>query len=204
VAGLISGPVDSLQWGAKERAADFFDAKGDVQALLAPRKPVFVADSHPALHPGRCARVVLDGQTIGHVGELHPRWRQSYELPQPTCVFELALDAVLDLPVPIFEPLPRQQSVTRDLALVLGEHVAHDALVACLRNDPAGLVRSASLFDIYKPATPPAGWAPGERSLAVRLELLDADTTLTEDRIDAAVAAAVARVAGSLGGRLRT
>jgi phenylalanyl-tRNA synthetase beta chain len=204
VAGLISGPVDSLQWGAKERAADFFDAKGDVQALLAPRKPVFVADNYPALHPGRCARVVLDGQTIGHVGELHPRWRQSYELPQAPCVFELALDAVLDLPVPAFEPLPRQQAVTRDLALVLGEHVAHDALVACLRDDPAGLVRSASLFDIYKPATPPAGWAPGERSLAVRLELLDADTTLTEDRIDAAVAAAVARVAASLGGRLRT
>jgi len=203
VAGLTSGPVDALQWGVKERAADFFDAKGDVQALLAPRQAVFVADTHPAMHPGRCARVVLDGHTIGHVGELHPRWRQSYELPQPTCVFELALDAVLDVPVPAFEPLPRQQSVTRDLALVLRDEVSHDALVACLLDDADGLVRSADLFDIYKPAAPVAGWALGERSLAVRLELLDADTTLTEDRIDAAIAAAVARVATALGGRLR-
>jgi phenylalanyl-tRNA synthetase beta chain len=204
LAGLISGPVDGLQWGTKERLADFFDAKGDVQALLAPRRAAFVPDTHPALHPGRCARVVLDGHCIGHVGELHPRWRQAYELPLPTCVFELALDAVLDVPVPVFEPLPRQQAVTRDLALVLRDEVPHDALLACLRDDAAGLVRSAQLFDIYKPATPPAGWAPGERSLAVRLELLDADATLTEDRIDTAVAAAVARVAAALGGRLRT
>jgi phenylalanyl-tRNA synthetase beta chain len=204
VAGLISGPVDSLQWGSKERAADFFDAKGDVEALLAPRQPEFAADNHPAMHPGRCARVMLDGQTIGHVGELHPRWRQAYEVPQPTVVFELALDAVLAVPVPAFEPLPRQQSVTRDLALVLREEVSHAALMACLREDPAGLVRSACLFDIYKPAAPVAGWAEGERSLAVRLELQSADATLTEDRIDAAVAAAVARVAALLGGRLRT
>jgi phenylalanyl-tRNA synthetase beta chain len=203
VAGLISGPVDSLQWGIKERAADFFDAKGDVQALLAPLKPAFAADSHPALHPGRCARVMLGGRTIGHVGELHPRWRQAYELPLPTFVFELALDAMLDVTVPAFEQLPRQQAVTRDLALVLRDDVPHDALIACLVGDAGGLVGSATLFDIYKPAAPVAGWADGERSLAVRLELQATDTTLTEDRIDAAVADAVARVAASLGGRLR-
>jgi phenylalanyl-tRNA synthetase beta chain len=201
VAALAHGPADPLQWAQKEQGVDFFDAKGDVESLLSPLKPVFVPDTHPAMHPGRCARVELDGRTIGHVGELHPQWRQSYELPSAPVLFELDLDAVLARPVPEFEPLPRQQAVQRDLALVLRDEVAHDALIARLADDP--LVRSATLFDVYKPTSPATGIAAGERSLAVRLELLDPDSTLTEERIDGAVAAAVARVHTAFGGRLR-
>jgi len=203
VAALAGGSAVPQQWGDKERAVDFFDAKGDVEALLAPRLPVFVADSHPALHPGRCARIELDGLAIGFVGELHPKWRLAYELPQAPMLFELDLEAVLRTPVPAFEPIPRQQAVTRDLALVLADAVTHDALTAALLDDAAGLIRTATLFDIYRPAAPAPGLMAGERSLAVRLELLDADSTLTDERIDAAVAAALARVSSALGGRLR-
>ncbi|MBE0547723.1 MAG: phenylalanine--tRNA ligase subunit beta, partial [Rubrivivax sp.] len=203
VAGLASGAADSLQWGRKEQGVDFFDAKGDLEALLAPRRPIFVADTHPALHPGRCARVELDGRAIGFVGELHPQWRQAYELPQAPVLFELDLEPVLESPVPVFTPVPRQQPALRDVALVLRDEVSHDALMARLRDDPAGLIRSTTLFDVYKPATPVAGIHAGERSLAVRLELLDADATLTDDRIEAAVAAAVARAQTSFDARLR-
>jgi phenylalanyl-tRNA synthetase beta chain len=203
VAGLAYGTADGLQWGHKERGADFFDIKGDVQALLAPRQPVFVADTHPALHPGRCARVELGGRVIGHVGELHPKWRQAYELPQAPVLFELDLDAVLDVPVPAFTPVPRQQPVQRDIALVLREDVTHDALMTCLRADPAGLIRSATLFDLYKPVAPVIGLQAGERSMAVRLELLDVQATLTDERIEAAVAAAVSRAEQTFGARLR-
>jgi phenylalanyl-tRNA synthetase beta chain len=203
VAGLAYGGADTLQWGEKERAVDFFDAKGDVQALLAPLEPVFVAAAHPSMHPGRCAAVRVGGVVIGHVGELHPRWRQAYELPHAPVLFELDLEAVLARPVPEFKPVSRQQPVSRDVALVVRDEVAHDALVACLEADPAGLIRSATLFDIYKPATTVAGVAQGERSLALRLELLDFDSTLTEDRIEGAVAAAVARVQKDFGARLR-
>jgi phenylalanyl-tRNA synthetase beta chain len=203
VAALAYGAADALQWASKERGVDFYDAKGDVQALLSPRQPVFVAAEHPALHPGRCARVELDGRAIGHVGELHPKWRQAYELPQAPVLFELDLEAVLDVPVPAFEPVPRQQPVWRDVALVVRDEVAHDALIATLRADPAGLIRQATLFDIYKPTQPGGGIAAGERSLAVRLELLDFASTLTEDRIDATVAAAVARAQKTWGARLR-
>jgi phenylalanyl-tRNA synthetase beta chain len=203
VAGLAYGAADALQWSRDEQGVDFFDAKGDVQVLLAPRRPVFVAATHPAMHPGRCARVEVDGCLIGHVGELHPKWRQAYELPQAPMLFELDLGAVLDVPVPMFEPVSRQQPVWRDVALVLRDDVTHDALMACLRQDPAGLIRSATLFDIYKPAAPAAGLGAGERSLAVRLEMLDFDATLTEDRIEGAVAAAVARVQVAFGARLR-
>ncbi len=203
VAGLIYAGADALQWATKERQPDFFDAKGDVQALLAPLKAEFVAAEHPALHPGRCAEVRLGGRAIGHVGELHPRWRQDYELPQAPVLFELELDAVLDRPVPEFQPVSRQQPVWRDVALVVRDEVAHDALVGALKADPAGLIRSVTLFDIYKPAATVAGVAPGERSLALRLELLDFDSTLTEDRIEGTVAAAVARAEKDFGARLR-
>jgi phenylalanyl-tRNA synthetase beta chain len=204
VGALAFGPADGAQWARPERGVDFFDAKGDVEALLAPRRPRFVADTHPALHPGRCARVELDGRTIGHVGELHPKWRQAYELPQAPVLFELELDAVLDMPVPVFAPVSRQQAVQRDLALVVPDGVAHDALMAQLAADPQGLVRSTTLFDVYKPARPAPGIGANERSLAVRLELLDFESTLTEERIDNAVAAALGRVQAAFGARLRS
>jgi phenylalanyl-tRNA synthetase beta chain len=203
VGGLAYGAAEPAQWGRRERAVDFYDVRGDVEALLSPLQPVFVADTHPALHPGRCARVEVDGQAIGHIGELHPRWRQAYDLPQAPVLFELDLDAVLTRPVPVFQPVSRQQAVLRDLALVVADGVAHDALMASLKADEQGLVRSATLFDVYKPEKPVAGIGAHERSLAVRLELLDFDNTLTDERIDAAVAAAVARVQQAFGARLR-
>ncbi|MGN6529013.1 MAG: phenylalanine--tRNA ligase subunit beta [Burkholderiaceae bacterium] len=203
VGGLAWGPADTLQWGVAERHVDFFDVKGDVEALLAPRAVSFVADEHPALHPGRCAKVVVDGQAIGHVGELHPRWRQSYDLPSAPVVFELDLAAVQARPVPVAQPLPRQQAARRDVALVVGDGVAHDALVGALRADPTGLVRSATLWDVYRPARPGGDFAEGERSLAVRLEVQSDDATLTDEQIAAAVDAAVARAAAACGARLR-
>ncbi len=203
VAGLAFGAADGLQWGARERAVDFFDAKADVEALLAPLKPRFVPAAHPALHPGRSAQVELDGVVIGFVGELHPRWRQGYELPSAPVLFELDLDAALARPWPDVQPLPRQQAAVRDLALVVGEQVAHDALIEVLRQDDAGLVRQVTLFDIYKPTQAGSGLADGERSLALRLDLLDPDATLTDERIDAVVQAALARAAQAFGARLR-
>jgi len=203
VAGLAWGAADELQWGERERAVDFFDVKGDLQALLVGQALSFHADVHPAMHPGRCARVELGGRVLGHVGELHPKWRQSYDLPSAPVLFELALDGVLARQLPAFEPLPRQQAAMRDLALVVRDHVSHEALVTALRSDPAGLVRQVTLFDIYKPAQAQTGMAADERSLAVRLELLDDAATLTDDRIDQAVAAAVQRAARACGARLR-
>lgn len=203
VAGLAYGPVAPVQWGEKERATDFFDVKGDVEALLAPRTPRFVPAEHPAMHPGRCAAVELDGVRIGHVGEMHPRWRQAYELPHAPVVFELDLAAVQRRDVPSPKPVPRQQVVSRDLALVVPDQVTHDALMATLRADAAGLVREATLFDIYRPASPTADIPAGHRSLAVRLELLDDDATLTEERIDATVQDAVGRAQATHGARLR-
>jgi phenylalanyl-tRNA synthetase beta chain len=110
---------------------------------------------------------------------------------------------VLDVPVPEFQPVPRQQPVFRDLALVVRDDVPHDGLMHSLRADAEGLVRAATLFDVYKPNVFVSGMAANERSLAVRLELLDFEITLTEDRIEGAMAAAVARAGQAFGARLR-
>ena len=203
VGGLAYGQALPLQWGEAERNVDFFDVKGDVESLLAPYKASYQAAEHPAMHPGRCAAVLLDGVVVGHVGELHPKWRQAYDLPQAPVLFELNLSAVQARPVPVAQPVPRQQSSLRDLALVVSDKVSHEALIDTLRADPQGLVRTAVLFDIYKPAQPTADIPAGERSLAVRLELLDNEATLNDERIEAVVAAAVARVQSAHGARLR-
>jgi phenylalanyl-tRNA synthetase beta chain len=204
IAALAYGPAERTQWGCKERQVDFFDLKGDLEALLAPRSLSFESVSHPALHPGRSARVLLDDRDIGFTGELHPRWRQAYELPVAPVLFELDADAVLDRVVPRFEPIPRHQPAWRDVALVVPDGASHDRLIDALRADPAGHVRAATLFDVYKPGAAGGDIGSGERSLAVRLELLDPDATWTDDRIEAVKQAAVARAAQAVGARLRT
>ena len=197
VTGLAQGPASAEQWGERARAVDFFDVKGDVETLLAPRSVRFVAADHPAMHPGRCARVELEGQSIGFVGELHPRWRQAYELPSAPVLFELDLPAVLAADLPGFMPLPRRQSIQRDLALITPDAVSHDALLDALRSAPTPLLRSVALFDVYRPAT-------GDRSMAVHLELRDDETTLTEERIEAALAEVLSHVQSRLGVHLRS
>jgi phenylalanyl-tRNA synthetase beta chain len=208
VAGLSFGAVDTLQWGTSERVADFFDAKGDVQALLAPLKPEFRADEHPAMHPGRCASVWLQDRCIGHVGELHPRWRQSYELAQAPVLFELELDAVLARDVPVYQAVSRHQAVERDLAIVVKEGVTHAAVVDAIRAPASAWLRDVVLFDVYRPkkqseAAAPGALAPDEKSLAVRLVLNRDDATLTDEDIEATVKAALESLQTRVAARLR-
>jgi phenylalanyl-tRNA synthetase beta chain len=204
VSGLAYGPVDELQWGREDRVVDFFDVKGDVETLLAPLQARFEPGEHPALHPGRCARVVVDGRVVGHVGELHPRWRQRYELPLAPVVFELEAEALLQRPLPVYRPISRQQPVWRDIAVIVREGVTHDALLQAIMQAPTdGLVRQAVLFDVYRPKTPTPEIGPGQRSLALRLELLDDRGGLTDERIDAAVRAVVDTLSQRFGARLR-
>ena len=204
VAGISYGPLAPLQWDQPERAADFYDLKADVQALLMPAQVSFEPCEHPAMHPGRCARVVLAGRVVGHVGELHPRWRQQWDLPQAPVLFELEWSALTHQSVPVFQGVARQQAVERDIALVVAEAVSHDQLMQAVHAAPTqGLLRQAVLFDVYRPKQAAAGLQLGEKSLAVRLTLQDDAATLTETQIEAAVAAVVTQVERDLGARLR-
>jgi phenylalanyl-tRNA synthetase beta chain len=204
VAGLAYGDADGLQWARKSTGADFYDVKGDVEALLSPLKAQFKPAAHPALHPGRCATIWVDGREVGVVGELHPRWRQAWELAHAPLVFEIDLDAVTQRQVAVFEPVPKFQPVQRDIAVIVADSITHDAVLAAVHAAPTGgLLQDALLFDVYKPKQSVPGLGVHEKSLAVRLTLASAEATLTDEQIDAAVHAVVDSIAGQLGGRLR-
>ncbi len=206
VAGMAWGPIEPLGWQGKARLVDFFDVKADVEKLLAPRKAEFVAAEHPALHPGRSAQVLMDGKPIGFVGELHPRWRQSWELSSAPVVFELSLDAVLHRPLPVARGVAKHQSVERDIAVIVQEQVSHAQLMQAIHAAPTqGLLREAVLFDIYRPKAEAAGsLAFGEKSLAVRLTLHSDEATLTEAQIETTMNAVLAQLSQQLSARLRT
>jgi phenylalanyl-tRNA synthetase beta chain len=207
ISGLACGSVDTLQWGRKEQAVDFYDVKGEIETLLAPFKAEFQPASHPSMHPGRCAQVVLNGKAIGYVGELHPEWRQAYEISQTPILFELDLDAVLDRPVPSFKAVAKFQAVQRDIAVVVEDHISHSALMKAIWEAPTlGVLQEAQLFDVYRPKT--AGKEPleagmADRSLAVRLTLNLSDATLTETQIESTVKAVIDHLGKTLGARQR-
>ena len=207
VSGLANGGADALQWGRKEQGVDLFDVKGDVEALLAPLKPEFVPGQHPALHPGRTAEIKLNGRSVGFVGELHPKWRQSYELTTAPIVFELELDAVLARQVPVFQNVAKFQAVQRDVAVVVGDQVAHADLIAAVRAAPTqGLLRDVQLFDVYRPKPSKEAEASAgstDRSLALRVTLNSDEATLTEEQIESAMKAVVDQLVASVGARQR-
>jgi phenylalanyl-tRNA synthetase beta chain len=207
VAGLASGGADSLQWGRKEQSVDFYDVKGDVEALLAPLKARFTPGSHPAMHPGRCAQVLLDEKVIGFVGELHPQWRQTFGLMQVPILFELDLNAVLQRKVAVLQSVAKFQPVQRDIAVVVADDVTHGALISAVWAAPTmGLLRDAQLFDVYRSKVAKdvsAAYSANDRSLAVRLTLNSDDVTLSEEQIEGAVKAVVDQLMTSVGARQR-
>ncbi len=198
VGGLAYGALAPTQWGHKERMVDFYDVKGDVEALLQPRVAKFKAALHPALHPGRSASIELDGEVVGFVGELHPRWRQAYDLPAAPVLFEISAAALMMRKLPVCEAIMRQQPVWRDLALMASVKLTHDSLIHVVRQAHP-FVRSAVLFDIYHQVQ---DCVPLQQSMAVRIELNDDDIVLTENLIGEAMDQIVSAVA-QLGCTLR-
>jgi phenylalanyl-tRNA synthetase beta chain len=185
VGAIAYGPAFEEQWGVRpSRPVDFFDLKGEVEALVAPRQARFVRATHPALHPGRSARIELEGAVIGWIGELHPAWQQKYELPGPAVVFELACEPLLSVPLPRYGEVSKFPSVIRDLAVVVAEGVPAGALLEALSSARPGLVQDVRIFDLYRGESV----GKGRKSLAFRVVMQDTARTLTDAEVDAAMA----------------
>lgn len=204
VAAIAYGTVDDEQWGQRARNVDFFDVKADLEALFAPTPLTFAKAEHPALHPGRCAQVMVDGRAVGFIGELHPRWQQKYELPLAPVVFEVDADALCARTVPAYRDISKFPAVTRDLALVVKQDVPVQALVdtfvaARQENTACAIMQAIVLFDEYRGK----GLAEDEKSLAFRFTLQDTQSTLQDEQVEAAMAAFVAAVERAHGARLR-
>jgi phenylalanyl-tRNA synthetase beta chain len=184
LAGLAGGPTLPEQWGAPAGRVDFYDIKADVEVLFAPRRLEFVKTIHPALHPGRCATVSLDGRPVGVLGELHPRWVQEYELGTAPVIFELELAALLETPFPCYAEVSRFPAVIRDLALVVSQNQTLAPLLTALRAAAPAIVRDVALFDVYQGK----GLRDSEKSLAFRIVMQDTQRTLEDAEVDAVIA----------------
>jgi len=200
LAAIAYGPAHPEQWGLCERQVDFYDAKGDIESLLASGAAQFEPTTHPALHPGRAANVLVDGERIGWLGELHPRWQQKYELPQAPILFELDLDALLALPMPSYREVSKFPPVIRDLAVVVDETVPAQALLQAMQRSRPSVVQELRLFDLYRGK----GVEAGKKSLAFRVVMQDTSKTLTDAEAEVAMAQLLQLLAGFVGARLRT
>ncbi|MBL8428258.1 MAG: phenylalanine--tRNA ligase subunit beta [Dechloromonas sp.] len=199
LAGLAFGGALPEGWAGGSRKVDFYDVKGDVEALLAPAQLRFDKLVHPALHPGRSARVLLDGQDIGCIGELHPEWVQKYDLPNAPVLFELDFAAVKLAKVPAYAEVSKFPPVIRDLAIVVDQNVALQTLLDGLKGQISGLIQDIQLFDVYVGK----GVPENKKSLAFRIVMQDTQRTLQDSEVDAAMQQLVSCFERAFGAQLR-
>lgn len=186
LAGAAWGSAEPEQWGLPNRPVDFFDIKRDLQVLLGRRAEGLrcEAAAHPALHPGRCARVLLDGRRIGWIGEIHPRWAQALDLAHAPVVFEIDTGGIDQLVFPQPAELSRQPVVVRDLAIWVRADLAWQAVLDTLTHEIASdvalsVVKDIKLFDIWRDKNDDQA-----KSLALRFWYQGHDSTLDEHQIE--------------------
>jgi phenylalanyl-tRNA synthetase beta chain len=184
IAAVAVGPRWPEQWGAPAVPVDFYDMKADVEALLALAGLAgvarFEAATHPALHPGRSARICAPGGAeIGWLGELHPALARELGVP-PVVVFEIAAVEVEGRARARYAAVSRLPSARRDLAVVVARELPIAELLAVVREAAPGTLRDAFVFDIY------TGKQVGdtEKSVAIGLILQDTSRTLTDEDAD--------------------
>jgi phenylalanyl-tRNA synthetase beta chain len=142
---------------------------------------------------------MLDGEAIGWIGELHPRWQQRYELPAATAVFEIEWTALADRTLPSAAEVSKFPPVRRDLAFVVDRSVPAQVLVDSVMADRPAFVEGFEVFDSYVGA----GIESGKKSLAFRVLLQDTRKTLTDVEVDSSIARLVEIIATRHDGRLR-
>jgi len=194
IGGVACGSAMAEQWGEEARDIDFFDVKADVEALLNltgdARRIRFVAETHPALHPGQSARIYRGDKAIGWLGSIHPQHQRALDLTYRTVVFEIETAAGFESVLPQFAEISKYPAIRRDLALIVDEAVAVDALRDVVRAAAGELLRDVSVFSVYRGKQ----FDKGKKSIALGLHLQDTSRTLTDPEADAIVAQVVDRL----------
>ncbi|MBE0510164.1 MAG: phenylalanine--tRNA ligase subunit beta [Gammaproteobacteria bacterium] len=203
LAGVVCGSREPEQWGQAAQRVDFYDVKADVEALLAIARLTdqarFVAEAHPALHPGQSARIYLGEQAIGWLGAIHPELERTLDLHGQSFVFELDIPAISQGNVPKFAEISRFPAIRRDLAFVLDAQVPAQALFDCIQSIAPTSLRELKLFDLYQGEHIDSG----RKSIALGLTLQAQSRTLTDDEVDAAISTIVTTLRDQLGAIIR-
>ncbi len=202
--GLVLCGAAGEGWTSDGRGFDVLDARGVVESLLedlgvgewtlgdAPAEP---------FHPGRSARITLEGRPVGLIGELHPRRAASLEIEGRVAVAELELEPLRAAASRDFHLVeaPRFPPVRRDLALVIDDDVPAGIVQATMDAAGGGLLDRSVLFDVFRGGTVPEG----RKSLAFALEFRASDRTLTDEEVEPVIGAIVDRLRAELGAELR-
>ena len=203
LAGVVTGPVVPMQWGEGTRDADFFDVKGDIEALAELTRGAsgfeFQASEAAGLHPGQTATVSRDGDVIGTLGALHPALAREHKLTTTLYLFELSLDALERGEVPRFGSLSRFPAVRRDISIIVDDAVTAQAVRKSVGQSSTDVLKNLELFDVYRGE----GIDSGRKSLSLGLTFQADSRTLLDDEIDAAVEAIVSALTGDIGATLR-
>ncbi len=205
IAGVMTGLRVPLQWGASQEKVDFFDLKGDVEALLEQfhlgLECTFKAENSPCLHPRQSVALYQQGKKIGVLGALHPAIAAKWDLIGPVLMFELDLEALTLATLPKFATLSKYPAVRRDLAFTLAEGVPYGRVEAVIRSQKAPFeLMDVRLFDVYQGQ----GVATHHKSLAIALILQHRERTLIDEEINDWMAKVVHALSTDLGAVLRS
>ncbi|MED0656052.1 phenylalanine--tRNA ligase subunit beta [Anoxybacillus ayderensis] len=184
LAGVVTGVWHTHLWQGEKKAVDFYVAKGILDGLFAllglENRVEYKQAKREHLHPGRTADMLLDGKTIGFIGQLHPIVQKQFDLKE-TYVFELDLEVLLKAEVDDirYTAIPRFPSIARDIALVVDEHIVAGELQKAIIAAGGELLKDVSIFDVYKGDRLP----DGKKSIAFALRYYDPERTLTDEEV---------------------
>ncbi|MGB1271543.1 MAG: phenylalanine--tRNA ligase subunit beta, partial [Endozoicomonas sp.] len=203
LAALITGDRYPEGWQIKSESVDFFDLKGDFEALLnlgqAADEFCFDKGSHPTMHPGQCAQISRDGQVIGHMGAIHPSLAKPLAVPEAVYLVEVSLSELTRGQVTSFEPLSKFPEVRRDLAFIVQQSVSAGHLEQVIREEAGELLRDLRTFDVYSGK----GVEESHKSLAIGLTLQHPSRTLRDDEVNPLIDRVLSRLEQEFNARLR-
>ncbi|MBE0415599.1 MAG: phenylalanine--tRNA ligase subunit beta [Dehalococcoidia bacterium] len=201
LAGVLSGPRLDRSWHGEGEVLDFFDVKGVLETLFerlgveASFEPV----NDELFNPGRVARIMLWGEELGIIGELHPRMAEGFDISRPVYLFEINLEKLLPTTIAPrkYRPIPRFPATLRDIALVMDGEVAAKRVQDIIQSFP--LVAKVALFDVYTGEQVPQG----KKSLAFRILYQSPSRTLTDEEVNKEQERILERLHRELGAALR-
>ncbi|MCP4699892.1 MAG: phenylalanine--tRNA ligase subunit beta [Gammaproteobacteria bacterium] len=184
LAGVATGMAYPEQWGETARPLDFFDIKGDVEAVLklSGQDVCFVNINCEALHPGQSAAIMRNGERIGLIGALHPEMAAKLDLPDTVYLFELG--SLQKKTLPRFQAFSKFPSIRRDIAIIISKHIPAAELTDYIRKNGTELLTDLRIFDVYQGE----GIDPDKKSLALGLTFRASSRNLKEEEVDSIIA----------------